>query len=85
MTILQPTTDPQSFKIIPRYLDLNSELIIYDELRSRNVTFNLINKQIVDDSMVFTISSNFITGKNLEITLKDSLNRLSFNGKAQVI
>lgn len=85
MTILQPTTDPQSFKIIPRYLDLNSELIIYDELRSRNVTFNLINKEIVDDSMVFTISSNFTTGKNLEITLKDSLNRLSFNGKAQVI
>lgn len=85
MTILQPTTDPQSFKIIPRYLDLNSELTIYDELRSRNVTFNLINKQIVDDSMVFTISSNFTTGKNLEITLKDSLNRLSFNGKAQVI
>lgn len=85
MTILQATTSPQSFKIIPRYLDLSSELIIYDELRSRNITFTLLDTQIVDDAMIFTIISDLTTGKNLEITLNDSQGRLSFNGKAQVI
>lgn len=84
MTILQPSSSPQTITIIPRYLDLNSELIIYNELRSRNVTITLIDVQIINDSMLFTISGNFVTGNNLEITIKDSLGRLSFNGKAQV-
>lgn len=85
MTILQPTVTAQTFKVIPRYLDLNSELIIYDELRSKNITINIIDLQIIDEFLQFTISGNFSTGNNLEITIKDSLQRLSFNGKAQVI
>lgn len=85
MTIIQPVNTSQLLKFIPRYLDTDSELFIWNELRSKYIDFTLNDQYIENGFLIFDISFNFTTGQNFEITIKDSDERLSYNGKAQVL